>query len=1010
MELIDFAGARRIALVGRRDLLDQAARRIGRGGIHLLYYEGGGGIGKTALMEAILERSQRGGEAERLPGLCVAEEVIDFYHVDVHTAEGLIRRICQALGAWSFVKTQEKLAELDQARAAGDMNATKELGQAVQAAFDAEFAAQTEAGVVLAFDTLEVLEYENDPFQEDLGEEMPIPSASEWLLRSFLPALQGNVVILLAGRPSRLKGRLKALHKENPRLLLQTTVLGALTPEETSEYLKAIARLEAKRGDGDAAARLWAFCEERGDVVHLLTGGRPILLALVADMVAYGWTLPPSFGQKLEALQEEGAQAWWPEIERMLVVRIQESPTPMGEALRALAWLRKGATPELLARVMDVKTFEGAWDIYRATGCLDQVAHLALVKVHPGTRRVFLHDEMYALLETHFLQTSSQEERDRVYAAIRDYYRCLTRDLERRIERYPPMLVTSQARLRQAFVEEMHYRICASPPMGFAMYFWLAEEALGGRDSEMDMLLRTEFLRTLGMLEQSANFLGMVPREAQLDVAVRWGMRALFLRSDPESALRIFDRIRKKWGKDAGKLNLGWAHMQLYRAASRIYRAEGDDWQEARQLLARAERTADEVLSAPAETPVVKGRRWRARILKSLVLNYRGYLDRQQGRYLEAVRHYQESAMLQRRLAMAALAPTLTNLSYVMALTGQFNHAHLLAEEAGQLAQRSGRDHMLALTLNVRALVEEYAGHHRDALRFTDQALEVAVRLPAPRVQGLVYLTRARAHRYLWDSFTPSEQERQPEFLVEALKEANQAVNYLRGTPADRVDALLERGCVYRELARMHYLRDRAAEAVKYGAKSRSDLERAAVLAGAIDLPRQQALAWTDLAWLCYYLGELEEVQEALQQAYLPVPEEYFFPTNGPLPPIVAQNRQHEATLPYWSTLGKAEMLKAYLALDQVQAAQDRPDHESKLQLAVRHVTLSLAYDELIAEEYFELTRAEEKLHKRILQDSLSIRRLHQHAKQVAEEQGLHLPTRLQAFLDRMFGTADLWR
>ncbi len=770
----------------------------------------------------------------------------------------------------------------------------------------------------------------------------------------------------------------------------------------------AIAQVEGKQGDGDAAARLWSYNEKHSEIIHYLTGGRPILLALVADMVAHDWPLPPAFDLTAEEL-DESHRTWWPEIERALTVRILDSPTPIGDTLRAMAWLRKGTTPELLARMMELKTRDGEWDVYTASGYLEQVSQLALVKARPGTRRVFLHDEMYALLEEHALKTGDEEERDRIYRAIRQYYREQTKDLEQRIEQFPPVYSSIRARLRQAYAEEMHYRLYQSPPLGYAMYFWLAEEALGGRDPETDMLLRAEFLRTLGMLRENDYHVGHIPREAEMDAAVRWGMRALFLQGNPDKALDIFDLIRRRWGKESGKLRLPWAHLQLHQAVAQIQRAEGDDWVEARTLLDDAERTAEQLLAAPPDNPVVKGYRWQAKIVKSLALNYRGYLDRQEGRYLEAVKHYQQSAMLQRRLGMAALIPTLINLAYVMALTGEAHHARLLAEEAERLARRSGKEHMLAMTLNVRALVEEHDDHHKAALRYTDQALDVAARLPSPRVRGLIHLTRARAHRYLWNALTDNERQREPQFFPEALKEANQAVKLLRHSPTDRVETLLERGCVYRDLARRYHELGKQDEAKEFAGRSRDDLERAAVLAGAIDLPRQQALAWTNLGWLYYYLGQEDRMEETLKQAYAPFPADYFFPAKGPVPPMAEKRRKREATLPFWSTLGKVEMLKGYLTLNQALATNGRQNPQDGLLAAAEHITLSLAYDELVADSYFDLRKAEERLHKRIMQDGLSIRALHQCAEQAADKHQLEKPTRFQQFLNRMFGPAELW-
>jgi hypothetical protein len=115
-----------------------------------------------------------------------------------------------------------------------------------------------------------------------------------------------------------------------------------------------------------------------------------------------------------------------------------------------------------------------------------------------------------------------------------------------------------------------------------------------------------------------------------------------------------------------------------------------------------------------------------------------------------------------------------------------------------------------------------------------------------------------------------------------------------------------------------------------------------------------------------------------------------------------------EASLPFWSTLGKAEMLNAYIALDEASMATQDDEREKKLQTASEHITLSLAYNEQVAGEYLA-TRAERDLHERILNDNLAIGNLHQYARDAAIERQLEQPTRFQEFLTRMFGPGDLW-
>ena len=1027
MNLGDFYAARRIPLVGRQELLEDAERRIRRGGTHLLYFEGDGGIGKTALLEAILEGSQAQRQDGGLFARTIAQEIVDLYHLDVHTPEGLIRRVVEVLGEPGFERTIKTGVELDRARSMGNADVAAERAAALQEEFLEELVILAGEGVVLAFDTVEVLEYEHDPFEMELGAEMPGLSTREWLFASLLPALRGHVLLLLAGRPSELGRRLQDTPKENPFLKLEEVRLQALDLDEVQGYLQTVARAEQERGDPDAAERLQAFSQERADIVHLLTGGRPILLALVADMVAHGWALPPAFGRTVDELQQRGAESWWPEIEWALVVRIQESPTPVGDTIRALAWLRKGATPQLLARVMGLGRTEGGWDLETVQQYLEQAAQLALVKVRPHRTRVFLHDEMYALLDRYVLQACSPDERERVYESVLDYYRDQILDLEQRIEQSPGLSPLLHDELRQAYVEEMHYRLRHHPALGYAYYFWRAEEAATSLDTELDMLLRAELFRTVTLLRDIGPIAGLDLVEMEVDTAVRWGIRALFFLNDPEAALTILDRVRERWRRQAAEAGLAWVHLQLYSAAARILRAEEEDWQQARALLREVESATAGVLAdspepaggrgllwwlrapqAPPEAQALEGQRWRARILKALALNYQGYLDRQEGRYRGAAHHYQASAMLQRRLGMAGLASVLINLSYALALVGEGHHARLVTEEAERLAHRLGQEYVLALALNARALVEEYDGHHKAALGYTDQALSIARGLSAPRLRGLIYLTRARAHRHLIDDGAPQKIAHE-EVFDDALKEANQAVNLLKNTPPDRLTALVERGCLHREIARWHYLHQDPEAARKAARHSQRDLERTVALAGVMDLADQQALAWNQLGWLWYYAGQIEDAGQALERATVCIPADYVFGHRSPLPPMAHEERKEKARLPFWNTLGKVELLRAYVALDRYLALPEQEAREQELKVAVRHMSLSLAYLAQTADEHFDLNRAEERLHRRILADRINIGALHDYARQVATEQGLAQPGRFQQFLNRMFGPADLW-
>jgi hypothetical protein len=285
-------------------------------------------------------------------------------------------------------------------------------------------------------------------------------------------------------------------------------------------------------------------------------------------------------------------------------------------------------------------------------------------------------------------------------------------------------------------------------------------------------------------------------------------------------------------------------------------------------------------------------------------------------------------------------------------------------------------------------------------------------------VRGLLYLTRARARRYLLLGDEDGEPETaavEDNSLDEALKEANQAVNLLKSHPPDRVAALIERGCLLREMARAHHRSRRRDQALRAAQGSRRDLERSAVLAEALRLPDQQVLAWTHLGWLAYHTGQVNGVAEILQRVYEVIPHDYVVPARGGLPPMARQGAGDEAggcngaQLPLWTALGKAEMLRAFIALDRARLDGGRAAQGANLREAVGHIVLSLAYQEQIGDAHFDITRTEASLHGRILQDRLSVALLHEYAEQAAGRYGLSQPTRFQKFLERMFGPAELW-
>ena len=1028
----NFRPMQRIRFIGRKNEMKRLFDILKReDGVRIIYIEGPGGIGKTTLLEEVLRKARK----DRELGYYVAEEVIDLYHIEYHTPQGFIRKTVNVLEPrlasrktvdhhrrGLFPRTREALEEIERAYERGVVPSTSKL----QRAFLDELGDLAQRGVLLALDTAELLEIE---LERKGGPERSehLWGIGSWLFQKFFPNLRGNTVVLLSSRPSGLRERLKKLPKrfrreriregkKYPPIKLYEFRLPGFSEQETLEYLEAVADRELDRGNEAAHRRLKSFTQERGEVAYYLTAGKPVLLAMVADLVASNWTLPEAFSKPVEELQQESSECWLEEIEPALIRRIRMANTFVGPTIEFLGWLPKGANPELLARLMDLKTEAGEWDVEKAREHLRGISNLSIVKKRPDEEVYFLHDELYILWKKYVIKSASDEERDNLYKIVLKYYRELTEQLEDEMVKAKYLVPQYQEKLRRTFAEELYYQLMAAPPKGMSLYFWLAEEAAGSRDEELDMLLESELLRGASELIENRELWGVKEEEIKANSVIRDAVRLIFLRQDYEKASRVLGEVEKEYASLLARSPLLKAHLLLYKAVIKIGRPKKVERDEARKLLNEALELVEKVISGKykADASLVsnkrrmeiqrKALRWRAKVIKAMALNYQGFLDRLEGQYYAAVKDYQESAAFQRVLEMKGLASVLTNLAYVMALTGRFNHARIIIDEAEAQARRSVSRRPLAIALNTRALIETLDDHPRAALRLTDKALKIAEELD-PQAEGLIYLTRAKARRYLWASYTVEEKEgewdeskKKWKLLDRALGEATKAVERLKKPPFFYVEALMERGCLYREVAREYYRIGNVNRAKEAANQSEQDFQRTIKLAEEYALPFITALAWVNLAWMFYYIKRLEKARNSLEKAYSVIP---YKELEKAIAKYGSSIRPDKCICPLWSTLGKAEMLKAWLAMD-----------ERDLEEASKHITLSLAYDEKLAPEHFDIIRAERIVSERLRRMNLGLqelRRLYRYAREAAQNYNLKQPTRFQRLLQNTFGPSNVW-
>lgn len=276
-----------------------------------------------------------------------------------------------------FITARRKL---DEARAGGN---SKEIYAQLQKLLDtcAEGVKKmsAEIGVLLLFDTAEQFVYPTGK---------RFAPAWNWL-NSWITELK-NGVILFAGRPEA-----SPLFQQ-----IQTIPLGLFNPEESTRYLSAVAKNWL-----DETGQSVTFAEDDVQKLHALSQGRPILLAIFLE----SRMRDPQAFKDLSNYQTQN-------FEQKVIEYLRSQPE-LGETLAAAGRARKGINVELLARIRGISLQE-------AKEALATLKQMSFAKEFPDDDGVYLHDDMYDLLEK-YVYSGDADAREKQVAvqAIYEYYK-----------------------------------------------------------------------------------------------------------------------------------------------------------------------------------------------------------------------------------------------------------------------------------------------------------------------------------------------------------------------------------------------------------------------------------------------------------------------------------------------------------------------------------------------------------------------------------------------------------
>jgi len=1000
-------------LVGRKEILEQieqAIRDVSQS--YLIEITGSGGIGKTRLVQHVIEKL-----APSLQNVRAAKDPIDLYHSPNHSREGMIAALYDALGGTEqeFQKYHTEKKKLEQT---ADLTKLSEQRDAMITAFieDLNQIARTQR-LVLALDTTERLFFESDPVQKRLGLEEEKIEVRNWLLQDFLPKIE-NAVILISGRTER--GSLSNDLKQVSGKQFMPIPLQGLNEEEALEYFDAVIQacealgelqdLEAaksikKLSSDQRRTIFYSLCDAEQDMLTI----RPIWLALAIDYWVVAEQLLPDWEASVNDARARANQDHTntrEALRRGLLRTLREGDrAPADEVILALGLATKGADADLLFHILGIDKA----DIQKA---VEAIRYLSFVKTRPADSRLFLHDEMYAILQEHLLQLPRYEQwlrriADWYNTRIDNHRKKITQLYETSERTFYGLEEVNRTRteLYDALVEDLHYQLRLNPLRGFETYFRYSDDAIATGNESLDAQLRSELLAFWSTNDpnwEKQDIEGLKRADVEADAAIRW-VKRLVVRGDQPKARQIIEQLYKDYLVQAsGKL--AEIELGVMDTVSKAYTGQLD---EAEEQLKQKIKELDGI--SPS---------WRRDAILARAYNNLGYVYRSTGRYIGALHYYAQARSIWRTVKIEGeQANTLTNLAFALAMIGEFGDAWRQGLDARDLRLILGAPASMGLGLNTLAAIAIQENALDDSLRYLRQALPLFEAVGYRRGKGLALIARAETQRRIsaWMDYYPDKTAEQ---LSQAVKDAEEAIAIFEEIvePARKVEALIEKGCAYRDWVK--FRRDNPqvlAEEEKganahfwsleeLGEQSRQAFEQAQQIAEQYNLHYLGVDALVNLAWLYYYQSREDQVRQTLDQAESIIPENHRITPYqrglGGLPTL----DEKEAVIPFFTQLGKMHLLRGQIAFNHF--TQERK--QQALPEAIFHYTLALAYDTLFrTQEFRDLRRAKDRIYERLKVLNASEMLIAYDTVERVEREYRLGTSAMREFLQRNFGPRD---
>jgi len=981
-------------LVGRQDILDQFERILNNRSPNpkIVFLTGLGGIGKTRLLKKALEM------ARTHSNMRVAGDVLDLYHIMLHSPVGLANAIFEVLTPPfdCFQNYQPAYQALNRARLSGNVVELSKLREDAVVKFDQDLQQLGDsANIVLALDTAERVVYGLEKWTSDI----PLADSWNWLIEHI--SAWKNLIIFAAGREES-RPSLEKFKEIHPDLIEEINV-GLFTEAESLAYFNSVAHLAKEKKDFHFAERLNKMSPDFKRGAHIYSNGRPIVLSLLVDYLSFpGESELPEIlrNAHLEKMNETDHHRF----EEIILERLQQGQ--IGETLIALGRVPKGADSELISALLSIPQSE-------AQKRLKEVQSLSIVKIRPEDQRVFLHDEMYALLQRHVYDSPYDASKKKAaFESIKEYYQtqrdaCIKRlgDLYAPVEQEGrenldlEQIASTYAERQTVLSEMMFYFLRQDFGRGFRHYYRFSQEAIYSHDILMDMHLQAEMLSFLVRLpaeELERNVQGeFSPQMLLATLRLRPIMRSWAeskFKEAVERADHLLEQIEDPW-KNAFPVVL--ASLHIWSAYAYVMRSAGDDFAKSVKHLEAAFSLFPDEITQSVQEPEKGAEQsngkysltevWYTMALLALAYRVQGYMYRVRGYPQQAIENYRRDIEWLNLLDIRVEQSTaLNDIGFALATQGKWQDGRSLARDALGLRRELGHRLPVAFSLNTLAMIDIYEGQYDSAQNNAEHALAIFRARYDDRGKGLALIALSEARRRYAITNPVLEAERRIELIRQARDHANEAKIIFSQSieePPRKVEALIEMGCACRDWVRLRGIYPNPKDNRKrLIAEAEDALLQAYKTAYEEDLRYRAIDALVNLAWLRYYVLEKEENEivddnhplwQAIQLAHQSIPPEYFLTAGKPS--IQRANAQIEI----WPQLGKLYLLEGnieHYKLDKISkedkkkfAASGQGKHvQETLEKLAEKYSASLQYSALYEKDYRGIRGAKDQIYERL--------------------------------------------